>query len=84
MNHRGSTLTQWEEETLNRIIPMKSLYYFKFLAQFISFIKKGDIEMSNILAYARSLESKKVELPGLIIKGKMNLAELEKMTKKRK
>ena len=54
---------------------MKSLYYFKFLgclAQYISFIKKGDSEMSNILAYARSLESKKVELPGLNIKGKMD------------
>ena len=87
MNHRGNTLTQWEEETLNRIIPMKSLYYFKFLgclAQYISFIKKGDSEMPNILAYARSLESKKVELPGPIIKGKMDLAELDKMTKKRK
>jgi len=87
MNHRGSTLTKWEEETLNRIVPMKSLYYFKFLgclAQYISFIKKGDIEMPNILAYARSLESKKVELPGLNIKGKMDLAKLEKMTKKRK
>lgn len=87
MNHRGNTLTQWEEETLNRIIPMKSLYYFKFLgclAQYISFIKKGDSEMSNILAYARSLESKKVELSGPIIKGKMDLAELDKMTKKRK
>lgn len=87
MNHRGSTLTQWEEETLNRIIPMKSLYYFKFLgclAQYISFIKKGNIEMSNILAYARSIETKKVELHGLNIKGKMDLAELEKLTKKRK
>lgn len=87
MNHRGSTLTQWEEETLNRIIPMKSLYYFKFLgclAQYISYIKKGGIEMSKILAYARSLETKKVELPCLNIKGKMDLAELEKMTKRRK
>ena len=83
MNHRGNTLTQWEEETL----PMKSLYYFKFLgclAQYISFIKKGDSEISNILAYARSLESKKVELPGPVIKGKMDLEELAKMTKKRK
>ena len=87
MNHRGNTLTQWEEETLNRIIPMKSLYYFKFLgclAQYISFINKGDSEMSNILAFARSLEFKKVELPGLKIKGKMDLAEFEKLTKKRK
>lgn len=87
MNHRGNTLTQWEEETLNRIIPMKSLYYFKFLgclAQYISFINKGDSEMSNILAFARSLEFKKVELPGLKIKGKMDPAEFEKLTKKRK
>ncbi len=87
MNHRGNTLTTWEEETLNRIIPMMSLYYFKFLgclAQFVSFIKKGDSEMHSILAYARSLESKKVELPGLNIKGKMDPFVLEKMTKKRK
>lgn len=87
MNHRGNTLNTWEEETINRIVPMKSLYYFKFLgclAQFVSFIKKGDSEMPNILAYARSLEIKKVELPGLNIKGKMDLAELERLTKKRK
>ena len=87
MNHRGNTLTLWEEETLSRIVPMKSFYYFKFLgclAQFVSFIKKGDSEMPNILAYARSLDKKKVELPELNIKWKMDLAELERLTKKRK
>lgn len=87
MNHRGNTLTQWEKETINRIIPMMSLYYFKFLgclAQFVSFVKKGDLEMPSILSYAKTIKSKKVELPGLNIKGKMDLAELEKMTKKRK
>jgi hypothetical protein len=87
MNHRGNTLTSWEEETLNRIIPMKSFCYFKYLgclAQFVSYIKKGEAYLPDILSYARSLGPKKVELPGLNIKGKMDIAELEKMTKKRK
>lgn len=87
MNHRGNTLTLWEEETLNRIIPMKSFCYFKYLgclAQFVSYIKNGEAYLPDILSYARSLEPKKVELPGLKIKGKMDIAELEKMTKKRK
>lgn len=87
MNHRGNTLTQWEEETLSRIVPMKSFYYFKFLgclAQFVTFIKKGDKEMPGIVAYAKSLASKKVELPGLKIIGKIDSAKLDEMNKKRR
>ena len=87
MNHRGNTLTQWEEETLRRIIPMKSFYYFKFLgclAQFVTFIKKGDMEMPQIVAYAKSIDSQKVDQPGLNIIGKMDLTELERLSKKHK
>lgn len=30
MNHRGNTQNQWEKDTYDKIIPLKSLYYFKF------------------------------------------------------
>ena len=87
MNHRGNTLTQWEEETLHRIIPMKSFYYFKFLgclAQFVTFIKKGNIEMPNIVAYAKSIDFKKVGLSGPNIIGKIDPVKLDEMNKKRR
>ena len=42
MNHRGNSQNQWEKETFDRIFPLKSLYYFKFLgvlAQYVEYIK---------------------------------------------
>lgn len=44
MNHRGNSQNQWEKETFDRIFPLKSLYYFKFLgvlAQYVEYIKEG-------------------------------------------
>lgn len=41
MNHRGNSQNQWEKETFARIVPLKSLYYFKFLgvlAQYVEYI----------------------------------------------
>ena len=86
MNHRGSTLTSWEEETLNRIIPMRSFYYFKFLgvlAQYVDYIKTGTSEISKIELFARSIEAKRVEQQGPKIVGKIDLSDFEKYKKKR-
>ena len=44
MNHRGSSQSQWQNNIIAKIIPLKSLYYFKFLgvlAQYIEYIKEG-------------------------------------------
>ena len=86
MNHRGNTLTQWEEETLSRIIPMKSFYYFKFLgclAQFVDYVRNGSKVIPEISAYAKSIESKKVSIDLKVI-GKMDIAPFDKSNKKRK
>lgn len=77
-NHRGNTLTEYETETLNRILPMKSFYYFKFLgalAQYIDFIKTGSLTITDIAAYAKTLPSKKVETKGPKVVGKIDLKD---------
>ncbi len=77
-NHRGNTLTKYETETLNRILPMKSFYYFKFLgalAQYIDFIKTGSLTITDIAAYAKTLPSKKVETKGPKVVGKIDLKD---------
>ena len=86
MNHRGNTLTKWEEDTLNRIIPMKSFYYFKFLgclAQFVDYIRIGSKEIPNILTYARTIEKKKVGIE-LNAKGKIDLTQFDKYKRTKK
>ena len=67
MNHRGNTSNQWEQEILDRVLPLKSFYYFKFLgvlAQYVSFIKNGMVFLPSLEKYANSLDKKdmKVEL----------------------
>ena len=77
-NHRGNTLTEYETETLNRILPMKSFYYFKFLgalAQYIDFIKTGSLTITDIAAYAKTLPSKKVGTKGPKVVGKIDLKD---------
>lgn len=81
MNHRGNTLTEWEQSTLNRILPMKSFYYFKFLgalAQYIKFIEEGLLALNEISQYAESLEVKKVKADGPKILGRIELSEKDK------
>jgi len=76
MNHRGNTLTPWEEENLNRILPLHSFYYFKFmgvLAQYVDFIKQGFPILQDIENYAKSLSNKKVGLPEPKVLGKIEL-----------
>ncbi len=87
MNHRGNTQTPWEEETLKRIEPLKSFYYFKFLgvlAQYVEIIKLGFSMIPDIASYAKTLTKRKVEMTGPKIVGKMDIAELERLTKKKK
>lgn len=86
MNHRGNTQNQWEQETFERIIPLKSFYYFKFmgvLAQYIEFIKNGYVEINNILGYCKSITPKKVEGSQLKIQGYISPDELARRMSKR-
>ena len=64
LNHRGNTTNQWEQERLDRVLPLKSFYYFKFLgvlAQYVSFIKKGIDFLPSLDKYASSLEKKEMK-----------------------
>lgn len=76
MNHRGNTLTEWEKETLGRILPLKSYYYFKFmgvLAQYVNSVKLGIGYISEIEKYANSVSPAKVPIEGPKVLGKIEL-----------
>lgn len=65
MNHRGNIQYSWEEETCNRILSMKSVYYFKFLGalvQYIEFIKKGLLFLPEIDKYCKTLNKKSISI----------------------
>lgn len=86
MNHRGNTQNQWEKETFARIIPLKSLYYFKFLgvlAQYVEYIKEGYAYIPTMLDFCKKISPKKIE--GTTIKqvGFIDPEELARRTKKR-
>ena len=81
MNHRGNTQTKFEQETLDRILPLKSFYYFKFmgiLAQYINYINTGYQCIPAIEKYANSLTDKKVNSSGLKIIGKIDLSTISR------
>lgn len=85
MNHRGNTLTQWETDTINRIFPMKSYYYFKFtgaLAQFVNGIKDGYLFITSIELYCNSIEKVKEKIPMPKTVGMIELSEKD-LKKKR-
>lgn len=80
-NHRGNTTTEWERKTLDRILPFKSFYYFKFLgalAQYVDFVKSGLVKLDEIHSFTSTLETKKVKLAGPIIIGKVDLDKIPK------
>lgn len=86
MNHRGNSQSQWEKETYDRILPLKSLYYFKFLgvlAQYVEYIKEGYTYIPTILDFCKTISSKKID--GATIKqvGFIDPEELARRTKKR-
>lgn len=65
MNHRGNTLNEWEQSTLNRISPLKSFYYFKFmgvLAQYVDYIRNGFDYIPELKKYSDSIKEKKCPL----------------------
>ena len=85
MNHRGNTLQPWEEDTINRIMALKSFYYFKFLgvlAQYVEFIKNGISFVPTIKKYCDTFSAKKVAVNGPKILGKIDLKDLEKRRKR--
>ena len=76
MNHRGNTQTEWEKETQQKILPLKSFYYFKFigvLAQYVEFIKSGFNNLDDMDKYCKSIEPKKIDAGGLKVVGKIDL-----------
>lgn len=59
MNHRGNTLTDYEQNAINKIIPQRSLYYLKFmgaLSNFVAKITEGFPYLDKIEAYAKSIQ----------------------------
>lgn len=78
MNHRGNTQSQWEKETFARIVPLKSLYYFKFLgvlAQYVEYIKEGWEYIPELKKYSDSIEKQKISAPQLKVLGKIDLKD---------
>lgn len=78
MNHRGSTPTEWEKQARNRILPLKSLYYYKFIgafAQYIEFVKSGIKHLDDIERYSKTINPKKVEIEGPKVLGKIDLPQ---------
>lgn len=66
MNHRGNSQNQWEKETFDRIFPLKSLYYFKFLgvlAQYVEYIKEGWGYIPELKNIAKALRNRIFLLP---------------------
>ena len=63
MNHRGNTQNEWETASFNKIYPLKSFYYFKFmggLAQYVDYIKKGLEYIPELKKYSDSIEKQRV------------------------
>lgn len=66
MNHRGNSQNQWEKDTFSKIIPLKSLYYFKFLgvlAQYVEYIKEGWRYIPELKNIAKALRNRRSLLP---------------------
>lgn len=82
MNHRGNTLTEWEKSVQDKVLSMKSFYYFKFigaLAQYVEYIREGLPLIGNLKSYSQSLAKNKV---GLNVLGKIDVAQFSKFKKK--
>ena len=64
MNHRGSVQTEWEKNTLDRILPRMAVYYLKFLGAltlFVEQIKEGWAHIDEMKRYAQTLPIKEVK-----------------------
>ena len=81
LNHRGSIQTERAQNTIDKIEPLESLFYFKFyglLVQYVEFVKEGFPLSSRLVNYANNLNSISVSLPKTELKqvGKLSLEEL--------
>lgn len=81
MNHRGNRQKEKEEATFKKIIPLKSLYYFKFLgvlAQYVEYVKDGYAYMPTIVEYCKTISPQKVEGASVKIVDKISEEELKR------
>lgn len=77
-NHRGNTLTPWEEATLKRVLSQQAVYYFKFLGaltQFVEQIKQGWGNLQSIKLAVLKMPSKAEKLAGPKVLGKIDLPD---------
>lgn len=78
MNHRGNTQNEWELAVFNRIDPLKSFYYFKFmggLAQYVDYIKRGIPHILDLKKFCDSIEPQRVSIPQLNVLGQIELKD---------
>ena len=78
MNHRGNSQNQWEKAPFDRIFPLKSLYYFKFLgvlAQYVEYIKEGWGYIPELKKYSESIEKQNISAPQPKVLGKIELKD---------
>lgn len=78
MNHRGNTQNEWELAVLNRIYPLKSFYYFKFmggLAQYVDYIKKGLQFIPELKKFCDGIEKQKISILKPKVLGKIDLKD---------
>ena len=64
--------------TFSKIIPLKSLYYFKFLgvlAQYVEYIKEGWRYIPELKKYSESIEKQKISAPQPKVLGKIELKD---------
>ena len=76
MNHRGNTQNEWELAVLNRIYPLKSFCYFKFmggLAQYVDYIKGGMSFLPELKKYSDGIERQKVSIQQPKVLGKIEI-----------
>jgi len=77
--HRGNVPDQWEQGILDRVLPLQSFYYYKFLgvlAQYVSYIKDGLAFLPSLVMYANSIEKKELK-PQVNIKAEANTKKYE-------
>lgn len=76
--HKGGTPTVYEKNVYNKIMPLKSFYYFKFvgmLAQYVEFVRNGYDSISILKKYAENIQAKSVIIQSPKILGKITLPE---------
>lgn len=81
MNHRGNTLTDWEKQTLDRILPLQSYYSFKFmgvLAQFVHDVVRGFNNIDQLYKYTENIIPIQVKLEHPKILKTIELSEADK------